>query len=107
MNFQYQYPEAFWLLFLVPLIALFYGIYLLWRRRTTKRIGDTKLIASLTKNHSPLKSRIKFFLFLAAFALGCLSLANPRKPDDESAEVRKGIDAVIALDVSNSMTATD
>ncbi len=107
MNFQYQYPEAFWLLFLVPVIALLYGLYLFWRQRTTKRIGDVKLIASLTKNHSPLKSRTKFFLFLTAFALGCLSLVNPRKPDDESAEVRKGIDAVIALDVSNSMTATD
>jgi Ca-activated chloride channel family protein len=107
MNFQYQYPEAFWLLFTVPLLALLYIVYMLWRRRTAKRIGDPKLIALLTKNHSPIKSRVKFFLFLLAFALGCLSLANPRKPDDASAEVRKGIDAVIALDVSNSMTATD
>lgn len=107
MNFQYQYPEAFWLLLLLPAIALLYGVYLLWKKRTSKRIGEAKLVATLTKNHSPLKGRIKFFLFLIAFALGCLSLANPRKPDDESAEVRKGIDAVIALDVSNSMTATD
>ena len=107
MDFQYQYPEAFWLLLLVPLLALLYGLYLLWQKRTTKKLGDARLIATLTRNHSPLKSRIKFFLFLFAFALGCLSLANPRKPDDASAEVRKGIDAVIALDVSNSMTATD
>ena len=107
MNFQYQYPEAFWLLLLVPLLILLYGAYLLWRKRTTKRIGDAKLVAALTQSHSNLKSRIKFFLFLFSFAMGCLALANPRQPDDDSAEVRKGIDVVIALDVSNSMMATD
>ncbi|MDB5207250.1 MAG: hypothetical protein JWR72_2325 [Flavisolibacter sp.] len=107
MNFQFQYPEAFWLLLLVPLLLLLYGAYLLWRKRTTKKIGDARLVAALTKNHSPLKASLKFFIFLFAFALGCIALANPRKPDDESAEIRKGIDVVIALDVSNSMMATD
>lgn len=107
MNFQYQYPEAFWLLFLVPVLLLLYGAYLLWRKRTVTRIGDERLVTALTKNHSLVKSRTKFFLFLFAFGLGCLALANPRKPDDASAEIRKGIDAVIALDVSNSMLATD
>ena len=107
MNLQYQYPQALWLLLLVPLIGALYVVNHLWQKRTIRRIGDERLIASLTNNHSPLKSRIKFFLFLVAFALGCLALANPRKPDDASAEVRKGIDVVLALDVSNSMTATD
>ena len=107
MNFQYQYPEAFWLLLLVPLLLLLYGADLLWQKRTTKRIGDERLVAALTKSHSTLKSRVKLFLFLFAFALGCLALANPRQPDDDSAEIRKGIDVVIALDVSNSMMATD
>lgn len=107
MNFQFQYPEAFWLLLLVPLLFLLYGAYLLWRRRTTKKIGDSRLVAALTKNHSPIKASTKFALFLFAFTLGCIALANPRRPDDESAEIRKGIDVVIALDVSNSMMATD
>lgn len=107
MNFQYQYPEAFWLLLLVPLLVLLYAAYLFWRKHTTKKIGDEKLVAALTKNHSNAKARTKFFLFLFAFALGCLALANPRKPDDASAEIRKGIDVIIALDVSNSMMATD
>ncbi|HEX8316454.1 MAG TPA: VWA domain-containing protein [Flavisolibacter sp.] len=107
MNFQYQYPEAFWLLILVPLLLLLYSAYLLWRKRTAKRIGDERLVAALTKSHSNFKAQIKFVLFLFAFTLGCLALANPRKPDDASAEIRKGIDVVIALDVSNSMLATD
>lgn len=107
MNFQFQYPEAFWLLLLVPVLLLLYGAYGLWRRRTIKKIGDVRLVAALTKNHSPLKASVKFTLFLLAFALGCMALANPRRPDDASAEIRKGIDVVIALDVSNSMMAAD
>jgi Ca-activated chloride channel homolog len=107
MNFQYQYPEAFWLLLLLPLLLSLYFFYQLWRKRTAQRIGDPKLVAALTQSHSNLKARTKFFLFLFAFALGCLALANPRQPDDSSAEIRKGIDVVVALDVSNSMLATD
>ncbi|HET7897764.1 MAG TPA: VWA domain-containing protein [Flavisolibacter sp.] len=107
MNFQFQYPEAFWLLILVPVIVAFYLLYLVWRKRSAKRLGDERLVAELTRNHSPQKALLKFALLAAAFAIGVVTLANPRKPDDESAEVRKGIDVVIALDVSNSMNATD
>lgn len=107
MNFQFEYPEAFWLLLLVPVLLILYMLYLSWRKRAAKRLGDEKLVAELTRNHSPQKALLKFALVAIAFAIGCVTLANPRKPDDESAEVRKGIDVVIALDVSNSMLATD
>lgn len=107
MNFQFQYPEAFWLLALVPVLALLYFLYLQWRKKAARQLGEPALVAALTRNHSPQKALLKFGLFALAFALGCFTLANPRRPDEASAEVRKGIDVVIALDVSNSMLATD
>jgi Ca-activated chloride channel homolog len=107
LNLQFQYPEAFWLLVLVPVILLFYFLYLQWRKKTAGKIGDALLVAELTKNHSSRKALLKFSLLTLAFVIGCITLANPRVPDDASAEIRKGIDAVIALDVSNSMLATD
>jgi len=70
-------------------------------------MGDEKLVKTLYKNHSSTKSILKFSLIVIAFAAGCLAVTNPRKPDASSAEARKGIDLVIALDVSNSMLATD
>lgn len=106
LDFQFQYPLAFWLLLLVPLLALLYLFYTLWRRRSIRKVGDLRLIQSLT-NRSPVRAAIKFFLILLAVALGCIAIANPRKPDAESGEVRKGIDLVFAVDVSNSMLATD
>lgn len=70
-------------------------------------MGDVHLVKELSKNHSSTKTIIKFSLVAIAFACGCIALANPRIPDKNSGEVRKGIDVVIALDVSNSMKATD
>lgn len=107
MDWQYQYPQAFWLLTGLGLLLFIYWGYLSWKKKAAKRIGDEQLVKRLIKNHSPLKSGIKFSLLLLGFALGCLALTNPRKPIDAPGEERKGIDVVIALDVSNSMTATD
>jgi Ca-activated chloride channel family protein len=107
LNYQFQYPQAFWLLALIPFFILFFLFYRLWRKRAVKRIGDPNLVQQLSPAYSSAKNIIKFSLLALAFALGCLALANPRKPDQNSGEARKGIDIVIALDVSNSMKATD
>lgn len=107
MNWQFQYPQYLWALAAVPLFLLFYLINILWRRRAKKRIGDPKLVKELLRNHSSLKSTIKFILVVLAFSIGCIVLANPRTPDETSASLRKGIDIMIALDVSNSMLADD
>ena len=66
-----------------------------------------QLVRFQFKNYSSAKSIVRFCLVTLAFAIGCIAIANPRKPDETSAEARKGIDLVIALDVSNSMLATD
>lgn len=107
MNWQYQYPQAFWLFCGLGLFVLLYAGWLLWRKRAVRRMGDARLVKELLKGYSPLLSGIRFFLLLLVFALGCLALANPRRPDAASGDVRKGIDVVIALDISNSMLATD
>jgi Ca-activated chloride channel family protein len=107
VNIQFQYPQAFWLLALIPFLLLLFFVYQSWKRKARKKIGDVHLVKELSKNHSRTKTVIKFSLIAIAFACGCIALANPRIPDKNSGEVRKGIDVVIALDVSNSMKATD
>lgn len=107
MNLQFQYPQAFYLLALVPFFVLLFIFYQLWKRKKIKQTGDPKLVKALFKNHSSVKSIIKFSLITLVFTAGCVAVANPRKRDESSAEARKGIDLVIALDVSNSMLATD
>lgn len=107
MNLQYQYPKAFWLLLALPLFVLLYLSWQQWKRRRIRRSGDEKLIRALYPAYSPGRTFLKFLLPLLAFGAGCVALSNPRKPDPASGEERKGIDLVFALDVSNSMMATD
>jgi Ca-activated chloride channel homolog len=107
VNIQFQYPQAFWLLTLIPFTLLLFLMFISWKRKARKRIGDAHLVKELAANHSSAKTVIKFLLIATAFACGCVALANPRVPDKNSGEARKGIDVVIALDVSNSMKATD
>ncbi|HEY6954502.1 MAG TPA: VWA domain-containing protein [Flavisolibacter sp.] len=107
MDIQFQYPQALWLLSLVPFAFLLFILYQSWKRKARKRIGDVHLVKELSRNHSAPKTAVKFLLIALAFGLGVVALANPRVPDKNSGEVRKGIDVVIALDVSNSMRATD
>jgi Ca-activated chloride channel family protein len=107
LNIQFQYPQLLWALAAIPVFILLYLLYKFWRKKTLKRIGDPHLVKELYKNYSSLKSTIKFSLALLAFAFGCIAMANPRVPDLTTAEARKGIDIMVALDVSNSMLAND
>lgn len=107
MNIEFQYPEAFWLLLLIPLFIVLYVLYRLWKKKIVDRVGDKRLVESLIRSHSSQKEIFKFAIIILAFATGCIALANPRRPDKNSTEERSGIDVMIALDVSNSMMATD
>ena len=78
-----------------------------WKKRTIKKIGDYTLVQQLIKNFSPRLFAGKFVLFSLAFALGIIAVANLRRPGSAENISRKGIDVVIALDVSKSMLATD
>ncbi|MGZ3922575.1 MAG: vWA domain-containing protein [Flavisolibacter sp.] len=107
MDLQFQYPQAFWLLTLIPFTFFLFLLYQSWKRKARRRIGDVRLVKELSRNHSAPRTAVKFLLIALTFACGVVALANPRVPDKNSGEVRKGIDVVIALDVSNSMKATD
>ncbi|MDB5232816.1 MAG: hypothetical protein JWN76_3621 [Chitinophagaceae bacterium] len=71
-------------------------------------MGDEELVAPLTASHSPFKYKLKITLVLIAIVFGILSIANLRKPATSSdREVKKGIDIMVALDVSKSMLSED
>jgi len=72
-----------------------------------KKIGDPALVNALVKDYSPAKFAIKFILILIAFASVVVASANLQKPGVTDRVNRKGVDVVVALDVSNSMLAED
>lgn len=105
--FTFQYPQLLWLLAAVPLLVLLYALQGWRRRRAVRSMGDPKLVAQLLAGAAPGRKTLQFALYTLAFALGVIAVANPRQPEQGTIDVRKGIDVVLALDVSNSMLAQE
>lgn len=107
MSLQFQYKEFVWLLTAIILFVLLFILLVNWKRRVSRRIGDEKLVRALTANYSSRLFTLKFILLVLAFAAGAVAAMNLRKPGGEEGFSRKGIDVVVALDVSRSMLAAD
>lgn len=107
MRLHFQHTQFIWLFGAILVLILLFLLLLVWKRKVTKRIGDKSLVKQLVGNFSSTKFNAKFILLVLALAAGVGAAMNLRKPGDTDATNRKGIDVVVALDVSNSMLATD
>ena len=103
----FQYKEWLWTLCAIPLLVLLFLLVLNWKKRTIKKIGDERLVKEMISNYSSEKFAVKFSLVVLAFAATAFALANPRSKTGTEKVDRKGIDVMIALDVSKSMLAQD
>lgn len=94
------------LLLLIPLaILLFIGLNA--RRKKIKKLGNQRIINLLIPSLSLGKMRLKVSLILFVLGLLIFCLANPQLGSEVQKVERKGIDLMIALDISNSMNCED
>ena len=91
----------------IPLILLLYVFVYQKRAKRLALMGDIAVIDSLVKNRSIRKLWFRFILWLLAISFILLGLARPQFGTKLEKVKRKGIDLIIALDVSFSMNATD
>ena len=104
---QYQYPQAFYLLFgLIPLLLLFMG-FMVGRKKALQKMGEKSLVARLSPERASFKHQLKFILICLAFVSMVIALANPQLGQSYETVTQKGIDLIVALDVSNSMLCED
>lgn len=104
---RFQHQEYFVFLLLVGLaVAAFFG-YQFWRKKKIQLFGNANLVKDLMPSYSATFTRVKFFLLAAALFFGVVGLANLQKRGKVERIAQKGIDVMIALDVSNSMYAQD
>lgn len=100
-------PQYLWLLLLlIPVALIFIVDFLRWRKKVS-RIGDAPLVKSMISGYSFRRDVVKRILLLAALALLVVIIARPQMGTRISNEKRNGIEVVVAIDVSNSMLATD
>jgi Ca-activated chloride channel family protein len=107
LNLQFQYEKFLLLLAALVVFALLFFLLVKWKKKAVRKIGDEKLVKQLIRNFSSASFNLKFILFSLAFAAGVVAAANLRKPGSADSVSRKGIDVMVALDVSRSMLATD
>ena len=105
--FRFANPDFLYLLLILPLlVALF--LYSNYRRRQKiQKYGDPTMLEALMPNVSKHRPDLKFWLTFSALALIILMLARPQFGSKMETVKRSGVEAVIALDISNSMLAED
>lgn len=104
---QFGKGEYLWLLGMIPLLALFYGMMFQKRRKALFQFADPQVVEKLLVAVSPFKRKIKVALFLFSLSFMIFSLMEPKWGFHMEEVRRRGIDLVIALDVSKSMLAQD
>ena len=91
----------------VPLLIVLFVLVLRWKKDTVRKIGDSGLVSHLIKGFSHRKFLAKFVLSALAVTFIILGMLNLQKPGTMENIDRKGVDVMIALDVSKSMLAED
>ena len=96
-----------WLLLLVPIIPLAYGVSRRLRTLRVRKFGDEALVEELMPSRSRSKGWIRVILWTLAFACFVIGLARPQVGAKLREHETKGAEIMICLDVSNSMLAQD
>ena len=105
--FRFEEPAYLYLLLLLPLLAVFYLYSNYRKRKAIRRFGDPVLMAQLMPDVSKYRPDVKFWLIFAAIGLFAVLLARPQFGSKLETVKRKGVEVIIALDISNSMLAQD
>lgn len=100
---HFHSPEAFWLLMTLPALYLQF----MKRKGSVLRFSSLALIQKTRGAQSFPVTKFLYFLRLCALMFFITALARPQEVEVEREFETKGIDIVIALDISGSMLAED
>lgn len=101
-NLQYL-----WCLIIIPLLVLFYMWAFKKKKRLLELFVSEELKDKLLKGFSAKRQKIKAFLLIFVFLFCVLALIRPKWGFQWEEVNRRGVDIILALDVSESMLAED
>ena len=106
--FRFANIEILWFGITVIVIAcVAYWLYNKRKKRQLEEFGDKELVEALMPNASRIRPNVKFGIVMVALAFLVVAAARPQFGQSERTEKRNGIEAIVALDISNSMLAED
>ena len=104
---HFEHKEYFFLLLLIPIITGLYFYIQFQTRKQLNKIGNLELIRRLMPERNDQKSFVKLIALNLILFFLTIALAQPQMGTKMEKVQRKGIDVVIALDVSRSMLSQD
>ena len=102
-----SHPWILHFLWLLPLVAVTFVVVYRKRRQALVRFAETELLRRLAPEDSRGRRVLKAVLCLLALGCMLLALSGPRWGSHYQEVTQKGVDIVIALDVSPSMLVED
>jgi Ca-activated chloride channel family protein len=104
---HFEHPEILYGIFALPLLGALFWWSQWRRRRLLERFGRWSAVARLIETTSGGKQAMKMALLTLCVGSLVVALARPQWGESERKLTRRGIDLMIAIDVSNSMLASD
>ncbi|MBD8389477.1 VWA domain-containing protein [Dysgonomonas sp. BGC7] len=105
--FRFANPEFLYLFFCIPVFIIGFIFLNIRKRKSVEKLGTLALVKKMMPELSLKRSYLKFWLTMVAIGFGIIIIARPQFGTKVEKMDKKGIELVIAIDVSNSMLAED
>lgn len=106
-EFRLEHPNVLWLLILLFLLNTIWVYNKIWKKKAVNSFAKLSTLSKIFNGFSNNRSTFKYILFRLAIGLLIIAAANPQYGENERTVATKGIDVMIALDISKSMMAED
>jgi Ca-activated chloride channel homolog len=104
---RFGHSVLLWALVLVPVLVVLFLAVRRWKRKALLALGERSVINRIIPDVSFKRPTLKFILFIIAYGLLIIGLADPQIGTTTDDTQHKGADIMIVLDVSNSMLSQD
>lgn len=105
--FRIANPEYLYALLVIPVLIALFWYSRIRRKQALALFGQKEILWVLMPNVSSGRPVLKFVILMLALGSIIIAIARPQFGSKLKTEKRKGIELIIALDVSNSMMAED
>lgn len=105
--FRFANPDLLYLLLAVPVMVVVFELMLRRGRARMERFATRVALERLAPERSRGRMRLKFWLLMVAYVLLTFAVARPQVGSKLREVEREGVEIMVAVDVSNSMLASD
>ena len=105
--FRFENPQYLYLLLIIPAFIVLHYVTNYKRKKRLREYGDPALLQSLMPDVSSFNRELKMWLAMLAVGFLIIAICRPQFGLKTEVRKRKGIEAIIAMDISNSMLAED